>query len=139
MLFKKKKTNKFNCPKCGEHMKSLSDSDKPIYVCKACGCSITDNNEIINNKQRAANDLFEKQNLLEPLFSDAFMKKYTEFHCFEDFINECPYIESETPCATYKDIEHIPKRKLNGYVKIKTKFNTWDDMFETAVESYLKM
>jgi len=119
-------------------MYPLPESEQPIYVCKLCGCSITDNNAN-NPKKRAKNDIFEKQKLLEPLFSDAFMQKYTEFPCFKDFIKECPFIESTKPFATYEDIEHIPKRKLNGYVKIKTKFNTWNDMFETAVESYLRM
>ena len=67
------------------------------------------------------------------------MKKYTIFDSFAEFINNCDLFCESYEQISQETIAEIPERKINNYVKENTKFETWDQMFEKAVEWYLKM
>ena len=130
---------KISCPECGKEMYRLSGSSEPIYVCPKCGNSI--------DNVYAEPDLFgkdnrkisEKKQLMQKLFPDYFMKKYTDFDTFSDFIHSCSFITCEIKDISNETFEHLPKGKWDRFVKKNTMFSSWDEMFEYAVERYLKL
>jgi len=65
------------------------------------------------------------------LFNQAFMKKYTEFSSFEEFLSAGNFnVESQ------EDFEAIPDDSMDAYVSKTTKFADWETMLETAVSEY---
>jgi ribosomal protein L37AE/L43A len=139
MLSEQEYKTKVCCPECHESMYSLKGSLHPIYICSHCGMSL-DEEKIIENQNRQTNENNQiKQSLLRNLFPKQFMNKYTEFTSFSDFINECSLFKEQIEHLSQETMTKIPERKLNRYVKKHTSFSTWDQMFEKAVECYLKM
>jgi len=139
MLNEQEYETKIRCPDCGKPMYSLKGALSPIYVCSCCGASI-DEKTIQEQKERQnSNNNDGEQSLLRNLFPNHFMKKYTEFSDFNDFIAQCKFFDSSIDNFSKETIANIPERKINKYVRENTCFMTWDQMFEKAVECYLKM
>lgn len=66
------------------------------------------------------------------LFTDAFMRKYTEFGSIDKFFEESPWaVESE------EDFAAIPEADLDDYVDEHTAFPSWEEMLGTAGEQWM--
>ncbi len=126
------------CKECGSSMYRLSGSIQSIYVCPGCGFSADD-------EYKEQQDLSQqkcsqgKQMLIENLFTNQFMKKYTRFPTLSEFLEACGFGKQEQATPAYQEIFKIPKRKWDGYIRKNTCFQTWNQMFEKAVEVYLKL
>ena len=139
MLSEQEYKSKVQCPECGKEMYALKGSMNQIYICSHCGASIDQKTlDLIQNKDEK-NQNREERSLLQNLFSKQFMKKYTDFINFREFIKECNLFDVSLEGLSEANIENIPERKINRYVRKHTCFSTWDQMFEKAVEWYLKM
>lgn len=136
MLSEQECQTKFRCPECQKSMYSLKGSLQPIYICSHCGASLDE--QTIKEIQTEENN-GKKQSLILNLFPKQFMKKYTEFTSFSEFTYECSLFPESMDQLSRETITKIPQRKLDRYVKKHTCFSTWDQMFEKAVECYLKM
>jgi ribosomal protein L37AE/L43A len=127
------------CPECDKPMYALKGALSPIYVCSCCGASI-DEKKLFLKPNECSNQLNNREkSLLQNLFSGQFMKKYTCFESFSEFISNCDLFTRSIDNISQEEIASLPERKINRYVKEHTRFSTWDQMFEKAVEWYLKM
>ena len=90
-------------------------------------------------KKEKSTNTNEKGYLIKRLFTDQFMHKYTQFTNISEFFECCEFVKKENIESICDVIDHIPKRKWNAYIRQTTSFQTWDQMFEKAVELYLKM
>lgn len=63
------------------------------------------------------------------LFTDSFLKKYTNFSSFNDFKNQEIFTK-------YPTLEDIPNDEMDEFVSSNTKFDNWDDMLGTAGTEY---
>ena len=127
------------CPECRKPMYQLKETISEIYVCPCCGASLDEKrSEGYLYKQKDCSNC-EKQILFKQIFSDHFMKKYTDFNSFSEFINDFDILGRSIEKVLLKDITKIPEREINIYVNEHTRFSTWDQMFEKAVELYLKV
>jgi DNA-directed RNA polymerase subunit RPC12/RpoP len=131
---------KFQCEECGGKTYRLPGSITSIYVCSQCGHSF-DCKEItienINNDEN--NDIDAKQNLIVKLFTDQFMRKYTDFGTFNDFVKQYSDYQNQKSFSINNIGFSKSLRKWDYYVKKNSKFKSWNTMFEKAVERYLKM
>lgn len=66
------------------------------------------------------------------LFTDNFMKSFTEFTSLEEFFDESPWrVESDD------DFEAIPADEFDAYVDKHTDFDSWDAMLRAAGREYI--
>jgi len=73
------------------------------------------------------NDKFKK--ILEDVFTDEFMQKYTNFENFEAFRYSSAVITDWTaPRMVYS------KLLMDGFVNESTRFSSWDEMVTTATD-----
>ena len=128
----------FVCSECGSPMHRLPGSIQAIYVCPVCGFSVDEEN-IYQKEPEETDHSHDKQFLIKSLFTDQFMNKYTRFANLSEFFHSCHFVKEEQEEALDHILEIIPRRKLNAYVRKNTRFQTWDEMFEKAVEIYLKL
>ena len=142
---KKEQEKKWFCPSCKGEMYRLPGSLNSIYICQKCGCSIEPGNIEIGFKNE---DSEENQNLegvnvgkkqLNRLFTPQFMKKYTKYDNFADFIISSKLIPKDRSFITYELFKTIPLRQLNEYIKGNTIFDSWDEMFDKATGRYLRI
>lgn len=139
MLIEQECETKIRCPDCSKPMYELKGAVSPIYICSYCGASI-DQKTVEQQKERQnQNNADGKQSLLRNLFSKQFMNKYTEFNDFSEFIDHCDFFTNSIGNISKEDFCNVSDRKINRYVREHTCFTTWDQMFEKAVEWYLKM
>ena len=122
--------NKLVCPTCGGELFPLKGS-KEIYVCRRCGTSVERDRLIIKRDDDGGL-------LIEKLFNQEFMRKYTGFRTLDEFIRRSNLITDHIE-ITYDTIKSLPKRTFNKYIRSETKFQSWEEMFEKAVELYLGM
>lgn len=139
MLSEKEYKTTILCPECDKVMYPLEGSLRPIYVCSNCGASLDENT--MKRKQNENNNTNneEKQSLVENIFSQRFMRKYTDFESFSEFIKHCSMFNGSKKKISSETIATLPKRKMNRFVRKHTSFLTWENMFQKAVECYLKM
>ena len=120
------------CPNCQGSMYPLKESLNRIYVCESCGTSVDEENSAKFDKSSDGGTL-----PIYNLFNNEFMKKYTDFHCFQDFIDHCRINLEE---ITLNFDESNPTKNphlLDKYVQENTRFLSWNEMFEKAVELHL--
>lgn len=68
---------------------------------------------------------------MEELFTEDFMRSYTDFRDLETFFAESPWtVESES------DFEEIPIAEFDAYVDEHTDFDLWDAMLQTGGREY---
>jgi hypothetical protein len=130
---------KINCPDCGKEMYRLPGSSEPIFVCPKCGNSIDAVCEQDNPFSSEGKKIDEKGQLMKRLFPDYFMKKFTDFETFFDFISNCRFIDVDLDDISQETFEKLPKGRWDRYIQKNTCFSSWDEMFECAVERYLKI
>lgn len=67
--------------------------------------------------------------LLCTVFSESFMKEYTNFDCFADFkASSAVFVNWDAPVLAYS------KQQLDNFVKESTQFENWDAMVIAATE-----
>ena len=141
----KEQEKKWFCPKCKGEMYRLPGSSHSIYICQKCGCSIElEDTEIVfkneNLKEKhSVGSINAGENQLKKLFTPQFMKKYTEYDNFTDFIISSELIPKNVLSITYELFKTIPIRQLNAYIKSNTIFESWDEMFDKATGRYLRI
>ena len=130
LMKRKNDEQNYVCQNCRGHLYPLEGSVEHIYVCESCGKSfdyetICDTNSTI------------KQIPIYSLFNENFMKRYTNFNDFKDFINNCPFSIDEFTETFDESIPLKYPKKWNKYIQEQTRFSTWNEMFEKAVELHL--
>jgi len=77
----------------------------------------------------------EREVKLSELFTDLFMKKYTDYGTLEDFAENCEKLLG----ADFSSIVSIDKykEKLNHFIKERTSFDNWDKMIGKATEEWV--
>jgi hypothetical protein len=139
MITKEECDPKIRCPDCNKPMYALKGALSPIFVCSYCGTSLDEKSIQLNQKRIHDSNIDRSVPLLQNLFSGQFMKKYTDFDSFSEFINKCDLFYQSLDELSQETIAELPERKINRYVREHTHFKTWDQMFEKAIEWYLKM
>lgn len=69
---------------------------------------------------------------LDVLFEKPFMRKYTKFSTFDEFLSAGNFIIS-----SQKDFEDIPDADMNNHVRKSTRFSSWKEMLITASKEYV--
>jgi len=125
---------KIFCSYCGKHMYKLEGSLSESFVCSSCGRTIE-----LKDMPNNINENRKNGPLIENLFKNEFMKKYTKFDSFDEFIKNCSLIEIDDINSLNQILNKGMMKKWDQYVQNHTKFSSWDEMFERAIESYLHM
>ena len=61
---------------------------------------------------------------------DAFLKKYTKFKNYEEFVDFSPYSEEELAA----DSKLFETEKMDRYIELTTQFHSYAELFSFAVE-----
>jgi hypothetical protein len=131
LMTRKNDKQNFVCKNCRGKLYPLQDSVENIYVCESCGKSF-DYDSICENRTKSV-----QQIPIYILFNDQFMKKYTNFSCFDEFINDCPIILDEFSNTFDEKIPMKYPKKWDKYVRDTTVFSSWSEMFDKAIELHL--
>lgn len=67
----------------------------------------------------------------ETLFNSKFMSKYTRFSSFNELLTFGKY-----EVNSQEDFEAIPDDEFDDFIASNTKFETWQDMLDTASTEY---
>lgn len=93
-------------------------------------CEINDQN--IDNLIKKSKELENiKQLSFEELFNQSFMNKYTNFENIEDFFDK-----SSFKLEKQEDFENINEFDLDKYTTNNTKFDSWQEMLNVAVQEF---
>jgi len=122
----------------------LPEALTPTYVCPECGCSIDAEDQDFDPENARLNceqalDGNNDRKFIERLFNSNFMKKYTKYDNFTDFILDSGLIPQDISKITYELFQTISREKLDKYIRVNTNFSSWDDMFDKATSRYLGM
>jgi len=128
-----KEKNKKICKECKGSLYRLDDCLIDTYVCSSCGKTYVDNEKNSSDIQNINKIPIFK------LFPDTFMKKFTSYENFNDFLLNCKLIKDEIIDDPFYNFEDINQKKWDGYVKKNTAFCSWTEMFEKAIDWYFHM
>lgn len=80
-----------------------------------------------------ADELSKKKSIpLLELFTPSFMRKYSSFSSFEDFLSAGNF-----SADTQEAFEAIPEEAFDKHVSSVTSFDTWEDMLQEATNQYI--
>ena len=85
----------------------------------------------LDKMQKAAENLDNAQIPIDDLLTNSFMKKYSNFSNFDEFLEAGNFVVN-----SQEDFEAIPENEMDSHVSKTTKFSSWDDMLGTAGEEY---
>lgn len=86
----------------------------------------------LKQMERAAKSLENTHSVsFDELFSNSFMRKYTQFSNFDEFLKAGNFIVN-----SQEDFEAIPDNEMDLHVGRATKFSSWQDMLGKAGEEY---
>jgi len=68
----------------------------------------------------------------DDLFISSFMRKYTNFSTFDEFLKAGNFIVN-----TQEDFEAIPDHEMDVHVSKTTSFSSWENMLNKATEDYV--
>jgi len=87
----------------------------------------------LNDISKQAQRLKGKHNVsFGELFNDNFMIKNTNFSSLDKMFDAAGYeINSK------EDFEKINEKELNSFIKVKTKFNSWEEMLRSASNEWI--
>ena len=88
----------------------------------------------LNNILERANSANGKNVPFNTLFNKSFMKKYTKFLSFNEFLKA-----GDITATTNEEFDAIPESELNTLVSKHTNFKSWKEMQEKAAEIYVKV
>ncbi|WP_456273622.1 hypothetical protein [Bacillus sp. AK031] len=84
----------------------------------------------LKDMEKAAKELEGQQDVpFTELFTDSFLRKYTDFSSFEEF-------ENQEIFNKYPTFEDIPDDEMDDFVSSNTQFPNWEDMLGTAGTEY---
>lgn len=86
----------------------------------------------LENLEKQAKESCGKQIPINDLLNVSFMKKYTSFSNFDDFLDASGFVVN-----SQEDFEAIPDDEFDEYVSNNTNFASWDDMLTTATDAYV--
>ena len=96
------------------------------------GKEFNDVEKLLDTLSNYAEELPSKKSIpLQELFTEDFMKTYTPFSSFPEFL-----LAGGFHGATQEELDTIPETELDAYVCAKTDFHSWNDMLEKASEVY---
>ena len=134
---------KKSCPDCLGEMYRLNETRVEIWICKECGSSIEPEDKKTCFDEEETGEMEENvksgQECLNKMFNKFFMKKYTCFESFVDFIVASGLLPKNTEIITYDVFKKINMKKLDDYVRKNTDFNSWNEMFDLATGKYLRI
>lgn len=87
-------------------------------------------NKLLNNVEKTASNLSGDYSFDE-IFSQQFMQSNTKFDSIYDFF------EKFNIPTTQEEFESFPECELDEIVKTNTQFQSWESMFDSAVEHFL--
>lgn len=80
-----------------------------------------------------AKELSETKSIpLDDLFTPSFMRKYSSFSSFDEFLSAGNF-----NADTQEAFEAIQDELLNKHISLTTSFKSWDDMLEEATDQYI--
>lgn len=83
------------------------------------------------NLQKVATDKGSRQAIsYEDLFTPRFMQKNTSFVTIDVFVKELG-------AKSFPEIDQIDKNIVDQFVKKETKFNSWEEMQQRAINEYM--
>ena len=131
------------CPNCSKKMFKSKDEADTLCYCKECGCQINiEEIGYLNKPHGTDKKIHEKidsgRSYVAKLFNPRFMKKFTKFENFNEFILSSDLIPKSVCPVTYDIFKKIPKDKLDQYVRTHTRFQSWDEMFDSATSKFLR-
>ena len=141
----KTEEKKLFCPTCEIEMYRLPGSLTAIYLCNKCGCSIEPEEINVNLQNKNSmeyefsEDISIGEKCLNKLLTPKFMKKYTNYDNFDDFIIASKLLPKKISSFTFEIFKTIPITKLDNFVRANSIFNTWDEMFDNATGRYLRI
>lgn len=68
----------------------------------------------------------------DKLFTKSFMKKYTRYSSIDDLLEAGGFQAKDD-----KEFDAIPTKELNAHIAKVTKFKSWEDMLDEAVQQYI--
>jgi hypothetical protein len=74
----------------------------------------------------------EHQVTLDQMFHPLFMLENTSYGSIEEFFEASPFA-----VKSQEDFEAIDESAFDGYVRDKTRFQSWDEMKQVAVEEWM--
>ncbi len=75
---------------------------------------------------------------LEDIIDTDFMKTYTSFDSFHEFISQSKLFPDYQKGMTKEQLEKIDLKKFDIYIQKNTSFKNWKDFFHLAIEEYIK-
>lgn len=86
----------------------------------------------LQNIERGSRELEKTKSVsFDELFTDSFMKKYTDFSNLEEMLKSFGYND-----FTEKEFLEIPDDEINEKVSNSTQFKSWQSMLDKATELY---
>jgi len=86
----------------------------------------------LKQMQKAANELQNTKHVsFDQLFTEAFMKKYTDFSSFEELLEIGGF-----EVNSQEDFEAIPDDVFDKHIAKHTRFGSWKEMLNSAVTEY---
>lgn len=87
----------------------------------------------LKQMHKAAKELEKKDSYTaEDIFTTEFMEKYTDFSSFDELLEKSGYT-----VKSQEDFEKIPDDEFDEYIAKTTRFNSWREMQEAALEIYV--
>ncbi|ADX69901.1 hypothetical protein [Lactobacillus helveticus] len=84
-----------------------------------------------NNLKKVAAEQGSRQAIsYEDLFNPRFMQKNTSFVTIDVFVKELG-------AKSFPDIDHLDKKIVDQFVKKETRFNSWEEMQQRAINEYM--
>ncbi|MBU0498052.1 MAG: hypothetical protein KKC68_06500 [Candidatus Thermoplasmatota archaeon] len=75
---------------------------------------------------------------LEEIIDPEFMKTYTSFDSFHEFISQSKLFPEYQKIMTKEQLEKINLKKFDIYIQKNTPFKNWKDFFHVALEEFIK-
>ena len=86
----------------------------------------------LKDMEKAAKELQNTKTVaFDDLFISPFMRKYTKFSSFDEFLKAGDFTVN-----SQEDFEAIPDAKMDAHVSKTTKFSSWQSMLNKAGEEY---
>lgn len=86
----------------------------------------------LKDMEKAAKELENTKTVaFDDLFISTFMRKYTNFSSFDEFLKNGNFTVN-----SQEDFESIPDAEMDDHVSKTTKFSSWQNMLNKAVEEY---
>lgn len=85
----------------------------------------------LDNMVKAAEELSgENQVPFSELFTESFLRTYTKFSNFDDFLDQEIF-------SKYPDLKSIPDDEMDHFVSLNSRFSSWEEILNKASETYI--